>query len=280
VTSVEIEAAVAAFSDRFFDDALKMAQTELDFIDQNGFEQPKLDYIKLRRFLVTAYNNLKTIDPRIAEDGLLAKIQQDVERLHAYLLEFNKKTKLGKLVYVRDFLPSVPQYHALQNEVSITEAVKKRCQTAAARSERELAVLPPPKSDEEISYQKALNARYVDAIDGLARAKDKLVVISKELKELEDMMSVEFIKRYREYSENVDSALREIIQTKSYYLDKLLWELAANSQMIAKFFRRSRIEGDYSTKTFISYYLRNIDVNKSSASDWHNYLREALKVFE
>jgi hypothetical protein len=88
------------------------------------------------------------------------------------------------------------------------------------------------------------------------------------------------MRQYVEYAENIDSALREIIQTKSYYLDKLLWELAADSQTIAKFFRQARIEGDYSTKTFISYYLRNIDINKSSTSDWHNYLREALKVFE
>ncbi|MDR2639367.1 MAG: hypothetical protein LBC09_06005, partial [Helicobacteraceae bacterium] len=226
----EIKTIVSAFIDRFFGDDLKMAQAELDFIDTNGFEKPKLDYLKLRRFLVTAYNNLKTIDPRILEDGLLSKTHQDVERLHAYMLEFSKKIRLSKLVYIRDFLPSVPRYQALQNEVTITEATKKRCQATALSTERELAVMPPPKSEEEIAYQKSLNARYVNAIDGLARAKDKLVIISKELKELEEMMSSEFMRQYVEYAENIDSALREIIQTKSYYLDKLLWELAADSQ--------------------------------------------------
>jgi hypothetical protein len=276
----EIQTVVAAFMDRFFGDDLNMAQTELDFIDLNGFEKPKLDYLKLRRFLVTAYNSLKTIDPHILEDGLLSKIHQDTDRLYAYLLEFSKKIRLSKLAYVRDFLPTVPRYYALQNEVIVTEAAKKRYQASMVSLGRELAETPPPKTPEEIARQKALNARYVDAIDGFAKAKDKLVVIAAELKTLEESMSSNFFERFREYTENIDSALREIIQTKSYYFDKLLWDLAADSQLIAKFFRQARIEGGYCTKTFISYYLRNIDVNKTGASDWHIYLHEALKVFE
>ncbi|MDR2033800.1 MAG: hypothetical protein LBP89_04130 [Helicobacteraceae bacterium] len=280
MTPEEIESAVAAFMERFFGDALSTAQKELDFIDKNGFEKPRLDYIKLRRFLVTAFNNLKTIDPHILEDGLLSKIHQDVDRLFEYLSEFRKKIKLSKLVYVRDFLSSVPTYHALQNEVTITEAMKKRFQSIAATTDRELLALAPPKNDEEIAYQKALRARNVDAIDGLARAKDKLIIIGKQLKELEYMMSAEFFKSFAEYSENIGDGLREVIQTKSYYFDKLLWELAEESQLITKFFRQARIEGDYSTKTFIKYYLRNIDINKSNSSDWHIYLSEALKVFE
>jgi hypothetical protein len=276
----EIRAIVTAFMDRFFGDELNMAQTELDFIDANGFEKPKLDYLKLRRFLVTAYNSLKTIDPHILEDGLLSKIHQDTDRIYAYLIEFGKKNRLSKLAYVRDFLPSVPQYHALQNEVTITEAAKKRYQASAASLEREIAETPAPKTPEEIARQKSLNSRYVDAIDGFAKAKEKLVVIAAQLKELEDAANAEFFKQFREYADNIDSALREIIQTKSYYFDKLLWDLAADSQLIAKFFRQARIEGGYCTKTFISYYLRNIDVNKTGTSDWHIYLHEALKVFE
>jgi hypothetical protein len=280
LTPEEILSVVSAFMDRFFEGDLTNAQGELDFVDQNGFEKSKLDYIKLRRFLVTAYNSLKTIDPHLAEDGLLSKIRQDVERLYEYLAEFGKKTKLSKLVYIRDFLPSVPKYKALQNDVAITEAMKKRFQSIATSSERELSTLPPPKTDEEISYQKALKGRYVDALDGFARAKDKLVIIAKELKELEDAMSSEFLKRFVEYSENIRDGLTEVIQTKSYYFDKLLWSLASESQLIEKFFRQARIEGDYSTTTYIKYYLRNIDITKSNSSDWHNYLRDALKVFE
>ena len=275
----EIPPLVTEFLDHFFADELEVAQKELDFLYGNGFEKPTLDYIKMRRFLVTAVNNLKTLDPSIME-GLLPKIHQDVERLHEYFAEFFKKTRLTKLVYVRDFLPSVPEYKQLQDEVTITEAMKKRFQSIASSTDRELAALPPPKNAEELTYMKQLKGRNVDAIDGLAKAKDKLVIISKQLKEMEEAMSSEFFKQYQEYVDNLREGFNEIINTKSYYFDKLLWQRASQSASIRKFFQQARIEGEFSTKTFIQYYLRNIDVEKSSTSDWHNYLHEVLKVLE
>ena len=265
--------------DHFFGEELAAAQKELDFIYDNGLQKPQLDYIKMRRFLVTAFNSLKTIDPHIVE-GLLSKMHQDVERLFAYLVEFRKKTKLSKLVYIRDFLPSVPEYKRLQNDVTLTESMKKRFQALAISTERELAALPPPKNAEEIAYFKALKGRNVDAIDGFAKSRDKLVVITKELKDLEDAMSSEFYKQYKEYVENINEGLCDVVHTKSYYFDKVLWEIAASSQLIRKFFMQARIEGDYSTKTYIQYYLRNIDIGKSNTSEWHIYLQEVLKVLE
>ncbi|GHV06778.1 hypothetical protein AGMMS50229_12210 [Campylobacterota bacterium] len=275
----QIRVVVSNFMDHFFGDELTATQKELDFVDANGFETPKLDYIKMRRFLVTAHNNLKTIDPHINE-GLLSKIHQDVERLHEYVAEFNKKTKMGKLVYIRDFLPSVPEYKALQDEVTINEAMKKRFQSIAASTDRELATIAAPKNAEELAYIKTLRKRNVDAIDGLANTKDKLVIITKELKDLEDSMTAEFFLQYNDYVINIRDGLREVIQTKSFYFDKVLWERAEHSQLIQKFFAQARIEGDYSTKTFIQYYLRNIDINKSNTSDWHLYLQEVLRVLE
>lgn len=279
VEQEEIAQIVASFMDNFFKEELEVAQKELDFLYNNQFVKPSLDYIKLRRFLTTATNNLKTIDPNIME-GLLTKIHQDTDRLYTYYQEFEKKIKIEKLVYIRDFLPSVPEYKRLENEVTITEAMKKRFQAISVSTERELAVIPTPKTAEEITYYKLLRKRNVDAIDGLARSRDKLIVISQELKQLEEDMSDEFYTQFREYVESLKDGLLEVLNTKSYYFDKLLWDRASKSAGIRKFFQQARIEGDFSTRTFIEYYLRNIDINKSSTSDWHNYLHEVLKIFQ
>jgi hypothetical protein len=59
-------------------------------------------------------------------------------------------------------------------------------------------------------------------------------------------------------------------------LDRLMWVQAQQSKLIEKFFVTSQIKGDFSTKTYIHYYIRNIDPNKS-ADEWHNYLRSVLK---
>ncbi|MDR2906001.1 MAG: hypothetical protein LBU73_08620 [Helicobacteraceae bacterium] len=279
MTQEEITEEVASFMDKFFGDDISMAQTELDFINANGFLKPQLDYIKMRRFLVTAFNNLRAVDPGI-NAGTLAKIRVDCDRIHEFLTEFMKKTKMSKLVYVRDFLPNVPQYRALENEITITDALKKRSQSIAVSSEREKNALPPPKTPEEVAYIKSLSKRYVDAIDAFATSKEKLAELTKEIKALEAAMSENFFLNFDEYVQNIEESMREILQIKSYYLDRLLWYLAAHSQLINKFFAQARIEGDYSTKTFIKYYLRNIDMKKSSASDWHQYLKEVLKEME
>ncbi|MDR0747719.1 MAG: hypothetical protein LBE89_07490 [Helicobacteraceae bacterium] len=275
----EIVEVVSAFVNRFFGEEMAAAQKELDFLYGNGFVKPQLDYIKMRRFLIAAYNNLKSFDPKITE-GLVAKVYQDVERLYDYLADFLKKTKLAKLVYVRDFLPSVPQYKALQDDVTVTDARKKQYQLIASATERELAALEAPKNAEELAYAKSLHARNVDAIDTVARCKDKLAIITKELKELEAQMSSEFFGQYDEYMSSIKDGLFEVTNTKSYYFDKLMWDFAASSPLIQKFFTQSRIEGDYSTKTMIRYYLRNIDIGKSNTSEWHKYLLDVLKVFE
>ncbi len=275
----EIPPLVTGFLDKFFEQELVAAQQELDFLYENQFEAPQIDYLKMRRFLVTATNQLKNLDQNLVS-GLVAKLYQDIQRIYEYYADFIKKTKMAKLIYVRDFLPTVPEYAQLQNEVTLTEGQKKRFSAIAGQTDRELAALPTPKNDEELAYLKQVRRRNVDATHNFVKAKEKLVVIAQQLKELETAMSAEFLSQYEEYVTNLKEGLEEILNTKSYYYDKLLWEKAAQSASVRKFFHQARIEGDFSTRTFIQYYMRNIDINKSGTSDWHNYLREVLKVLE
>ncbi|GAB6045843.1 hypothetical protein JCM11957_14410 [Caminibacter profundus] len=74
--------------------------------------------------------------------------------------------------------------------------------------------------------------------------------------------------------------LEKIINVKLYYFDKLLWYNASKSNLIVEFFNKSNINGDFSTKTFIKYFLKNIDMSKSHNSDWLIYLQKILKVVE
>lgn len=74
--------------------------------------------------------------------------------------------------------------------------------------------------------------------------------------------------------------LEKIINVKLYYYEKLLWFKASESYEIKKFFESSNIDGDFSTKTFINYYLKNLDESKSSNGDWLKYLKKILKVIE
>ena len=72
------------------------------------------------------------------------------------------------------------------------------------------------------------------------------------------------------------TSLEKIIIIKTYYLEQTLWFKAKESQAIENFFETARIKVDYSTKTFIQYYLKNINVGQSKSDGWHAYLQECL----
>lgn len=275
----ELEAIVTQFLDQFFEEEAAVAQDNFNFIDENGFETPRVGYIRLRRFLNTAVNNLKNLDPNLIT-GLLGKLYTDIERLHEFNVEFKRKTKIAEVVYRRDFLETVPAYKQLQEEVTITDGLKNRYHSISRATDNELMNFREIKTAEDEKAYKELKKRNVDAIFNFGKAKEKLAVLSTKLKELEEYMRAEFFRQYDEYVQYYAEAFEEIINTKTFYFDKLLWFQAEKSSGIRKFFADARIDGDYSTKTYMKYYLRNIDIDKSRDSDWHRYLREMMELLE
>jgi len=279
MTEEAIQEAITHFLDHYFSEEQEVAQHNLDFLDANGLTPPKTNYIKLRRFIVTAVNHLRSMDDELMV-GLPIKMFVDVERLNEFYLAFSKKAKLSKVVYHRDFLPSVPEYQKLSDEVTITEGLKKRYLAVAKATENEMMAMEKPKNDKELKQLKSLKGRYVDAVHNHTKAKEKLVTLHKELQELESVMEQSFFTGYQEYIDSYSEALQEIINTKTYYFDKLLWYKAEQSTPIRKFFDTAQIKGGMNTRTFIEYYTRNIDAEKSRNSDWHRYLKEILKIVE
>lgn len=91
----------------------------------------------------------------------------------------------------------------------------------------------------------------------------------------------EFKKERDGYAEN----LRSIINTKTYYFDKLLWNEAKKSASIRDFFKKSRrIDGDLteelSTKIFVKQYLQTVDFSHAKDIKWHTYLQNVLPLMD
>lgn len=91
----------------------------------------------------------------------------------------------------------------------------------------------------------------------------------------------EFKKEWDEY----DQQLRSIINTKTYYFDKLLWNEAKKSTAIVDFFKKSkRTEGEFgeelSTKIFIKQYMQTIDLSHAKDIKWHHYLQNIITIMD
>lgn len=279
MTENEVEQRVTSFLDHFFAGETEVAEHELNFLDENELKKPEIDYLKMRQFIITAYNNLKEMDLSISE-GLVGKMYKDITLLVEFYQDFLKKIKISNLVYQRDFLPSVAEYKQLSDDKILTEAKINQFKHISVSTERELDEIRLSGEKVEEAKIKLLRRRNVDALYNLEKSKEHMKVVAVELAELEEAMKSTFFEMFETYCDDYKTAFQEIINTKMFYFEKLLWHHAEQSSGVRKFFNNAGITGSYSTKTYLNYYLRNINIEKSKSNEWHRYLHDLLKVLD
>ncbi|AZV45862.1 hypothetical protein C3L23_00815 [Nautilia sp. PV-1] len=268
------------FIDHYFEEIEKINTYHFNFLVTHRFTFPKHNYLQLKRFIDTATNFLSEIDDNLLR-GLTAKLYGDVDSLYKYYQKFKKKTEYDEYVFVNDYLMEVDRYKELKNSHEMLkteiESYNKSIQDTELKLKRFKKV---PKDEKELAEYKKLKKKHVDSIYYISKIKDEYSEVKKKMSELEKYERKQFIPKFNKYKEMHLKKLEKIINVKLYYYEKLLWLQASESDLIKKFFEESNIDGEFSTKTFINYYLKHIDTSKSSNGDWYSYLNELLKVIE
>lgn len=101
----------------------------------------------------------------------------------------------------------------------------------------------------------------------------------------EDYVKEEFANEFKKERDDYDQHLRSIINTKTYYFEKLLWNEARNSPSIVDFFKKSKrtdgeLSEELSTKIFIKQYMQSIDLSHAKDVKWHQYLQNILVIMD
>ncbi|MGE4398431.1 MAG: hypothetical protein AB7D29_02815 [Campylobacterales bacterium] len=276
----EAEAYARAFLDDFFKEIRDVVEFEQAFIEGNGLEAPNIDYFKLKRFLETAVRNLRSIDANILT-GIVHKLYKDVMGLYTFYSSASSKVAMPALVFERDFLKTLKPYNDLVFKIEELKSMRNSYEMKMRYLEGSMKALELNLNTEEKKKEYAqLKSRYAEAAHFFAEARDGIPIAYEKLEGIENTFRDIFIAWFEEYKEYYISELRLCTNTKFYYLDKLLWYKAERSNEIRRFFKDAGIRGNYDTKTFIEYYLRNIDLKKTFDRGWHTYLREILATLE
>lgn len=276
----EAEAYVRAFLDDYFKDVREVVEFEQTFAQENGLEGPNIDYFKLKRFLETAVRNLRAIDNNILT-GLVHKLYKDVMSLYTFYQSAASKTTMPLVVFERDFLKTLKPYNDLARRIEELKSMRESYEMKMRYLEGSMKALEANIDSEEKRKEYAkLKARYAEAAHFFAEARDEIPIAYAKMEEIENTFRELFLAWFEEYKEYYLGELRGATNTKFYYLDKLLWYKAERSNEINRFFKDAGIRGNYDTKTFIEYYLRNIDVKKAYDKGWHTYLKEILAILE
>jgi len=262
------------FLDEYFALIKKVNNFHWNFLIENKFVFPKTNYMDLKKFIDTSTNFLRDIDDKILK-GLAGKLYQDIDSLYQFYIQFTKETQYIEVIFYRNYLDSLDEYREVKEKVEKLKGKIEEYTDLISKSEEDLKYM----TEKDNLYKKTKKI-YVDSIYELSKCKDKFYENKGKMEEIKKREEVEFFPEFKKLREIHLKKLEKIINVKLFYFEKLLWFNAQNSELIVKFFTTSHIEGDLSTKTFIKYFLKNIDESKSIHSDWINYLKQILKVIE
>lgn len=248
--------------DRFSKD-LDVVSFHKNFLKRNGFKEPKLNYLKIYRFLINAVNFLKDIDPDFL-DAIGNKMYEDVTSLAYFMKEWEKK-KLNYHKYFQEYLNTLPDF-------------KKRARRYKDIKEKMASLQKVIKSTEVYlkshSDDKKAKREYVDAVYEYSLLKDEFEKLKDELENKEQELEKRFKKIFEEFSNSIIDSLKKILNTKLFYFSALVFAHAKNSYLINKFAIRSGV--DLSMKSMVEYFIRNYEVSGKNI-EWVNYLKEVLK---
>ncbi|CAM2816324.1 hypothetical protein [Helicobacter burdigaliensis] len=232
----------------------------------------KLDFLRIKRFLFTAYNDLFELDSTIPNMAL-SNLKSEIIALDKEFESFSKKSSYPpENSYEKIFLARQIEFVKNEELIETTRSIIKSASIQQASMGSTLKNMEEnflKRQDKgSLNYLQAqtqlkhFRKRYVDLLHYLSLQKEKLAKITKAGEDFEEEFFEPFLKSYIPLIKELKRDFIELLNTKAYDLDKLLWQRAKRSLSVRRFFIEAGITGTYSSKTFLKYFLRSLDTTK------------------
>jgi hypothetical protein len=234
----------------------------------------QLDYFLIRRFLMTAYNDLRSLDPSLHSNREVKEKQGEIQELHKAYHTVKDRVEKSKLAFEMIFLRSQPEYlkfirykEQCLNRISTLSQMEESLFPDIQKKEEQLKKLKPSEEEKRHKMEeelKSLRRHYVDAIHENAGLAEELNTMEDVKATYTDRYLDQFVKELLKRGGEYMKVLAKILGYRAYDFDQLIWQHAAKSKMIREYFANARIKGSYSTLTFLRYYLQSLDKEKVS----------------
>ena len=246
-----------------FNNDLEVIEFHTNFLKNNRFKKPKIDYLKLYKFLINAVNFLKDIDPDFLET-IGYKMYEDVTSLMFFKNKWHKK-RVNYYKYFQEYLNTIPSWKEKSKKL---EDIKKNMADLQKIIKTTEIYLKAHKDD------KAAKKKNVDAIYEYSLLKDEFEKLKDELGDREKNLEKNFRKIFDYFSEDIIKNLNYILNIKLFYFSLLIFNHANNSYLINKFALKSGVE--LSMRSMIEYFIKNYEISENNL-EWVNYLKDILK---
>ncbi|WP_456451894.1 hypothetical protein [Hydrogenimonas sp.] len=281
-TGLEASMEVEACIQMHFADILKRIAENRDLMRENR----RLDFVRMHRFLNTAYNNLIEIDHSF-ENYELAEVRQQLLEAYDTYRDFKAKTAYIQNAYQQVFLNKQMRYKELRAKLELNKAQIAKLSESAKNREQEIREKSQklkslaPQSEEYIylfNEIKILKRAMVDAIHEVAKLTEENRLYVEMLDNFYKMHYDRFKKAFGEFVESHDALLRKIQDVLAYKFDAMMWKKANRSKPIQNFFAQAGITDEFSAITYLKYYLKTLDTSKLNQQNQE--LLELLQYLE
>lgn len=231
----------------------------------------QLEYFLSRRFLMTAYNNLRGIDPSLYKNEDIQKVEEDLKQLHKAYMTIEEKVAIPKLAFEVIFLRSQPEYlQFIKHKEHCTSRISLLTQIEESLfpdiQEKEKILREMKKNDSRRegleSELRKMRGHYVDAIHENANLSEELVTMEDIKKTYTKKYSYNFSILLQQEGKHYLNVLKKILNYRAYSFDNLIWKGTEKSKAVREYFIQGNIEGEYSTITYLKYYLKTLDKDK------------------
>ncbi|MFA6196313.1 MAG: hypothetical protein WC656_06690 [Sulfurimonas sp.] len=231
----------------------------------------RLDYLVIRRFIWTTYNNLSEIDLHIITPKVKA-LADDLKIMGKVYEDFSIKVKHPRLAFEEVFLSCQAEYNKIREGA---EKVVQKLTTLRANEKIIGGTLRVKKEELEKNIKsqefdvmkqelKSLNGSYVDVVHMMAELNERYKHDLKLLHEFEREYRDDFYTIFATESKKYYKSIVDILDAQAYIVDAQLWQQAKVSKSVKAHFKKSAIEGELNTKTYLKYYLDTLDSKKAS----------------
>jgi len=251
----------------------------------------RLDYLLIRRFLWTIYNNLSEIDVHLINPQIRA-LSIDLKAMARVYDDFRLKTKYPHLAYEEVFLSCQAEYIKIKNGAEQTVARLKSLKgneqyvgSALKVKKEDLAKSIDSEEFELLKNElKSLNGAYVDTVHMMAELDERYKHDMRILKEFEKEYRDDFYEIFARSAEKYKVDLVDILSAQAFILDDKLWNKAKFSKAVKAHFQKASIVGEFNTRTYLKYYLKAFESERMSdevkkLSDLYEYLCSIHKEY-
>ncbi len=269
-----------------FHDILQSIAQNKELLEENR----RLDFIRMNRFLTTAYNNLIEIDHSF-ENYALAEVRQQLLDAYDRYRTFRAKSAHIQNAYEQVFLKKQVRYKEIRARLELNrsqiaqlnENAKNRNAEIEEKNKR-LRTLDP-KSEAYIylfNEIKLLKRTMVDAIHEVGKLTEENRLYIDLLDNFYKLHYDNFRITFEKFTKENDAMLRKIQDVLAYRFDAMLWKRANASKPIQNFFAQAGITDEFSAVTYLKYYLKSLDTSKLNTKnqellDLLNYLEQQAK---